>query len=167
MRTLNCPRCGTDMQTRTISTAAGGVVIDICHPGCAGIWLDAGDMSAGLDASDDLQQVVLTPIRTPDLGRPANCPICQEPMQRYRWNYTSRVILDQCPAGHGTWIDAGEPQAMEEFEERETISDEQRVNLRARLGMQRLEGEANRLRGAGQNPSELYNLVDLVWRRFD
>jgi hypothetical protein len=92
MRTLNCPRCGTDLQTRTINTATGSVVIDICHPGCAGIWLDASDMSAGLDATDDLQQVVLTPIRTPDLSRPAGCPVCQEPMQRYRWNYTSPVF---------------------------------------------------------------------------
>ncbi len=166
MRTLNCPRCDTAMQTRTIRTATGAVVIDICAPGCTGIWLDAGDMSAGLDVTDDLQQAVLTPSRTPDLGRSADCPICQETMNRYRWNYTSPVSLDQCPAGHGTWIDAGEVQAMEAFEERETFSDEQRAKLRARLGMQRLEGEANRLRGAGQNPSELYNLVDLVWRRF-
>jgi Zn-finger nucleic acid-binding protein len=155
------------MQTRTIRTATGGVVIDICDPGCAGIWLDAGDMSAGLDVTDDLQQAVITPTRTPELFRPADCPICQETMQRYRWNYTSPVVLDQCPEGHGTWIDAGEVQAMEEFEEREALSEEQRTKLRARLGMQRLEGEANRLRGAGQNPSELYNLVDLVWRRFD
>jgi Zn-finger nucleic acid-binding protein len=166
MRTLNCPRCSEPMQTRTVGTGTGVVLIDICDPGCAGIWLDEQDMSAGLDVTDDLQQAVLSPCRTPDCGQPAPCPICQEPMQRYRWNYTSPVVLDQCPAGHGTWIDAGEVQAMEEFEERETIPDEQRVKLRARLGMDRLEGEASKYQGVGRSPSHLYTLVELVWRRF-
>src|SRR5437764_1335512 len=165
-RTLNCPRCQTPMKTRTVAAGDKVVVIDLCESGCAGIWLDDADMATGLDATDDLQQVIVDRQRTPDCNQPAACPICQASMQRYRWNYTSPVTLDQCGSGHGTWIDGGEVQTMEEFEEKDCLPASGQAKLRARLGMDRLELEADHLRGAGQHRSHLFNLVDLVWRRF-
>jgi Zn-finger nucleic acid-binding protein len=154
------------MKTRGVTAGDRLVMVDLCEDGCAGIWLDDSDMTTGLDATDDLQQVIVTRSCTPDCDQPAACPICKEPMQRYRWNYTSHVTLDQCPAGHGTWIDGGEVQAMEEFEEKDCLPAGEQAKLRARLGMDRLELEADHNRGVGEHPSRLYTLVDLVWRRF-
>ena len=54
-------------------------------------------------------------------------------MHRYRWNYNSPVTLDQCTSGHGTWIDGGEVQAMEEFEEKDCLPACGQEKLRARL----------------------------------
>src|SRR5438477_704866 len=141
MATLNCPRCNQAMATQTVQATTTPVVIDVCATGCGGIWLDAADMSMGLDVTDDLQQVTVTCSATPDTSQPAPCPVCHQVMDRYRWNYTSPVTLDQCPEGHGTWIDAGEVQAMEAFEDRDVLTDAKRTELEGRLGMAREEVE--------------------------
>jgi Zn-finger nucleic acid-binding protein len=166
MRTLNCPRCDEPMETRSINAGSGVVTIDVCATGCAGIWLDEHDMQPGFDVTDDLQQAALTPCRTPDCGKPAACPICHELMERYRWNYTSPVTLDQCPAGHGTWIDGGEVQVMEEFEERDVLPADQQAKLRARLGMERLEMAGEHLRPVSTIRTPLFTLLEAIWRRF-
>ena len=103
MRTLNCPRCSEPMTARTVLAGSTAVLIDVCADRCGGIWLDSQDMETGLDVTDDLQQVVVTQSYVPDCRLPAPCPVCSEPMQRYRWNYTSPVTLDHCAAGHGTF----------------------------------------------------------------
>lgn len=165
MRTLICPRCNELLQTRAVTAGSTVVFIDACTGGCAGIWLDDQDMHSGLDVTDDLQQVVLTPCKTPDCGPPAPCPICQEPMLRYRWNYTSPVTLDQCANGHGTWIDGGEVLAMEEFEEHEVLPEEQQKKLRARLGMDYLELEGGHRRPvSGPAMSPIYSLAQWLSR---
>jgi Zn-finger nucleic acid-binding protein len=154
------------MASRTIGAGAAVILIDVCASGCAGIWLDSNDMAMGLDVTDDLQQVTLSRSYIPDCSRPVPCPVCHTTMQRYRWNYTSPVTLDQCPAGHGTWIDAGEVQAMEEYEEHEMLPAEKQAKLRAQLGMDRLELQAEHHRHVGGSPSHLLNLMEMVWNRF-
>lgn len=166
MRTLNCPRCELPMTTAHVNTAAGAVVIDVCATGCGGIWLDDADMSNGLDVTDDLQTMVVHPSYTPDTSQPVNCPVCRETMARYRWNYTSPVHLDQCPTGHGTWVDHGEVQAMEEFEESELLSPQKKAQLQARLGMERLEMESEHKRDIGRTPHPALNLLQILWGRF-
>lgn len=166
MRTLNCPRCDLAMTTRTIATPAAVVLVDVCTTGCAGIWLDAHDMQMGLDVSDDLQQIPVSRSYLPDTRQPAPCPLCKATMQRYRWNYQSPVTLDQCPDGHGTWIDGGEVQGMEEFEAHETLPAAKQASLRARLGMDQLELGANHRRPVGGSPSQMLNLMEMVWNRF-
>ncbi len=166
MRTLNCPRCEQPMKCQTVATPNTAVVIDVCATYCGGIWLDDSDMQTGLDVSDDLQVIEYTPCATPDCGQPTACPICGQTMQRYRWNYTSPVTLDQCPAGHGTWIDAGEVQAMEQFEEQEVLAADKKVQLQARLGMERLELEANHLRHVARGRNQILNMIELIWSRY-
>lgn len=166
MRTLNCPRCDLPMSTHTIAAGTAVVLVDVCASGCAGIWLDAQDMQLGVDVSDDLQQVTVSPCSVPDTSQPASCPLCRDPMQRYRWNYQSPVILDECATGHGTWIDGGEVQAMEEFEAHETLPAEKQARLRMRMGMDQLELGANHRRHLGGSPIPLHRLVEIIWSRF-
>jgi Zn-finger nucleic acid-binding protein len=166
MKTVNCPRCELPMSAAHVDTTRGVTLVDVCTAGCGGIWLDAGDMSSGLDVTDDLQSMVVHPTYTPDTAQPVNCPVCQETMERYRWNYTSPVSLDQCPAGHGTWVDYGEAQAMEEFEEREVLSPEKKTRLQARLGMDRMELQTGHMRDVGRIPHPALNLLHTLWGRF-
>jgi Zn-finger nucleic acid-binding protein len=154
------------MTTRTVGAGSAVILIDVCATGCAGIWLDTQDMRMGLDVTDDLQQLPVTPCYIPDTRQPAPCPICRTAMQRYRWNYQSTVTLDQCSAGHGTWIDGGEVQAMEEFEEHELLPPEKQARLRAQLGIDQLELQTNHHRRVGGSPSHMLNLMDMVWNRF-
>jgi Zn-finger nucleic acid-binding protein len=166
MRTLNCPRCSEPMTAQSVLAGNAAVVIDVCAESCAGIWLDARDMETGLDVTDDLQQVVLTRTYIPDCRQPTLCPVCSEPMLRYRWNYTSPVTLDQCAAGHGTWIDGGEVAEMEEFEEHEVLPADRQVKLRAKLGMDRLQLEADHRRPVAQSHNHMFSLFDLICSRF-
>jgi Zn-finger nucleic acid-binding protein len=165
MTTLNCPRCSQSMTTQTVQSATAPVVIDVCAVGCGGIWLDSDDMSSGLDVTDDLQQVKVTPSAAPDTTQPAPCPVCHQTMDRYRWNYTSPVTLDQCPEGHGTWIDAGEVEAMEAYEDRDVLTDAKRTELEGRLGMARAEGQTALNRGVGRTGNPFYDLLDRLWGR--
>jgi Zn-finger nucleic acid-binding protein len=154
MRQLNCPRCDQPMVLQTIASGSSWVIVDVCATGCGGIWLDEVDMQSGFDVTDDLQAVDVQPSRTPDISQPAACPICHQRMQRYRWNYTSPVTLDQCSESHGTWIDAGEVQAMEAYEEQEVLPDSKKQQLQARLGLDRMELETELQRATSR------------WRRF-
>jgi hypothetical protein len=86
-------------------------------------------------------------------------------MVRYRWNYTSPVTLDQCENGHGTWVDGGEVQAMEEYEEQDVLPRDRQAKLKAQLGMEQLEMEAGYLRDAGPRSNWLLTLVEIAWRR--
>jgi Zn-finger nucleic acid-binding protein len=166
MRNLNCPRCELPMTSANVRTASGLVLIDLCSTSCGGIWLDDTDMSSGLDVTDDLQTMVVHPIYTPDTSQRVSCPVCQETMERYRWNYTSPVSLDQCPTGHGTWVDHGEVQAMEEFEEREVLSPQKKVQLQARMGMERLQMEAEHRREVVRAPHPALSALQMIWERF-
>jgi Zn-finger nucleic acid-binding protein len=115
MRVLRCPRCDEPMAVQAIRVGEAPAAIDVCAMGCGGIWLDDADLRAGVRVSDDLTGVSIKPTCTPDTAQPVPCPVCARTMQRYQWNYTSTVQLDQCPENHGTWIDHGEVQAMKAF----------------------------------------------------
>ena len=166
MSASTCPRCGQMLSGQIVATGSGKVTVDVCTTGCGGIWVDNTDIAAGIDVSDDLQSLHVTPSLTPDLSQPVACPVCEQTMIRYRWNYTSPVSLDQCPDGHGTWIDAGEVQAMEQFEEGEVLSDEKKRRLEERLGLDRAEIEAELRRDEGRSSNWLLSVIERVWGRY-
>src|SRR5688572_13605723 len=165
METMNCPRCALPMTLAHVHTATSMTAVDVCTAGCGGVWLDAQDMSSGLDVTDDLKDMVVHPTYTPDVTQPVNCPVCKEMMERYRWNYTSPVSLDQCPAGHGTWVDYGEVQAMEAFEERELLPDEKKTRLQAQLGIDRMELQTEHMRDISRPPHPAVALLHILWGR--
>jgi Zn-finger nucleic acid-binding protein len=150
------------METRVVAAGTAAVLVDICATGCAGIWLDDADMELGLDITDDLQPLAIAPSQTPDGSQPAACPVCQTDMARFRWNYTSPVTLDQCPDGHGTWVDGGEVQAMEEYEEHEVLSPMDQSRLRARIGMDQLELRAAHVRPSHASSAPLFSLIEML-----
>jgi Zn-finger nucleic acid-binding protein len=166
MSASTCPRCGQMLSGHVVATGSGKVTVDVCAAGCGGFWVDNTDVESGIDVSDDLLSLQITPTLTPDLTQPVACPTCEQPMIRYRWNYTSPVTLDQCPDGHGTWIDAGEVQAMEEFEESEVLSEEKKRRLEERLGVDRAEIEADLSRNVGRTSNWLLSAIERVWGRY-
>jgi Zn-finger nucleic acid-binding protein len=165
-----CPRCDSELREVVVNTSTGSrTAVEACLDGCAGIWVGKEDLLAGLQPamSDELlslqsgaaeqhttrfdfleveearrcgPKVVLTPEL---LEKYIQCIRCGKEMMRYRWNLTSVVILDECPDGHGIWIDAGEIMQMRQFLQVEEADSAKQDDVRARLAQVKAEYELN------------------------
>ena len=74
MDTLSCPRCGTEMLTRTLSGSAGEAEISQCPDG-HGVFLARADLGALVEAETDWhrnagQHTAPLPRITPDMVAP-------------------------------------------------------------------------------------------------
>ena len=106
--TLNCPKCSTPMDSKTI----GKIVVDHC-PGCSGIWFDEGELQHGLaeGGREDLKKLsVATPSKTALDTKPANCPRCasEEVLLRVASPGREDLHIDACTKCGGVWYDGGE-----------------------------------------------------------
>ena len=105
-----------------------GVAIDVC-PHCSGVWLDAGELEALQNTQDsDFREVTTSDLdqvrAAEDMGRarsedPRSCVVCNAGLVKKEYAFTSQVIIDNCPNGHGMWLDKGELSRLEMFFENE------------------------------------------------
>lgn len=164
-----CPRCSNVLREVLVTTSKGTrTTIEACLDGCTGIWVGREDLAAGLQPamSDELVRVQQGSTQTPDtrweflevdrarrrgpkivltpeqIEQYIRCVRCGQMMNRYRWNMTSQVILDECPQGHGIWFDAGEIMQMRQALQADVVEPGTRDDLRARLAQARLEYES-------------------------
>lgn len=173
MEERTCPRCSLALQARSLRCDSGEVTVDLCLLGCGGLWLDSDDMRHGSDLMDALDEHPaglsrVAPSIVIDRTALVACPVCRVSMRRYRWNYTSNVVLDQCPAGHGSWLDGGEAREMQASQELEVIDPERRARLKARMEQARLEIQG-RLRATGATaraPRVGITLLNMIWDRY-
>ena len=108
-----CPACQNKMSQITHR----GVTLDICKNGCGGIWFDNFELGKFDEQSEDLGDVLscLTPVPDVkiDLSKRQNCPVCAGVvMMRHYFSPNDKIIVDQCPACGGIWLDAGELVAI-------------------------------------------------------
>ena len=104
-RQLTCPRDGTPLRIEK----RHGLEIDRC-PKCKGMWLDAPEL-------DELESKVIVDEHargTLVYGAHEStmaCPVCQTKMTAFQ--YHGRPLeLDECPKGHGFWLDNGEDEKV-------------------------------------------------------
>lgn len=167
-----CPRCDSELRGVTVAATSGlRTAVEACVDGCAGIWVGRENLRAGLHAAtcEDLLRIqqgdehwasrfdflevdqarrrgpktVLTPEQ---LAKYIACLRCGREMMRYRWNLTSAVILDECPDGHGIWIDAGEIMQMRQFLQADTMDESHQADVRAQLSEAKRQFELDALR---------------------
>ena len=103
-----------------------GVTIDVC-PHCAGVWLDSGELESiqSTQASDfrDVPAGAMDTVRAAeDMARarteaPRNCVSCNSGLEQKEYAFASQVMIDQCPNGHGIWLDKNELSRLEIFYE--------------------------------------------------
>lgn len=111
-----CPDCGIPLKTQVFQS----VEIDKC-PQCAGIYFDDLETtelrSHGIEAFEQLDSLVVPTVQAdPFEGeRLRGCPGCGEEMAKYRYLYSSPVMLDSCLGCGGIWIQDGELKAMAEY----------------------------------------------------
>ena len=152
---------------RVPTTTGRTVVVECCLEGCLGIWVDKQDVNAGLRVTESAQleqiqsegikeatrwdmleiaengrqdQAPISPAAL-DLEQPLCCIHCGRELYRYRWDLTSSVLLDECPASHGTWFDGGEIMQMKQHLSHQVLDGKQRGQLRKHLDSLRLVTE--------------------------
>ncbi len=106
---MKCPACSHELTEFTI----GGVTVDACEGGCAGIWFDAFELQRVDDQHEIAGDTVLNLQRDPKLvvddTRKRDCPRCAGiKLKRQFFNPKLRIEVDHCPHCAGYWLDAGE-----------------------------------------------------------
>lgn len=106
---MECPVCGNVLTTMTV----GGITVDICKGGCAGIWFDRYELMRADEADESAGEGLLDVVRDPnlevDLSERLHCPKCPEiVMMRHFFSAKRQVVVDECPNCGGHWLDPGE-----------------------------------------------------------
>ena len=118
---MKCLRCGADLAT----LAYEGVQIDRC-PKCRGTWLDEREMARIVCVHEVTfaPELVRTTLAAAHLGVPdgerqadLSCPKCRAGMKPVNYAYSSGIIVNACPAGHGVWLDGDELERAQAYEE--------------------------------------------------
>ena len=95
----------------------GGITVDVCEGGCAGIWFDNYELSK-VDESHEVAGEALLNLRrnpavTVDHTAKRKCPKCEDQiMMRHFYSTKWEVEVDECPTCAGIWLDQGELGAI-------------------------------------------------------
>ncbi len=111
---MNCSNCGSPMREETYE----GVQLDLCGR-CKGAWLDGAELLDVLDRREktfppSLRDHVMTREKSKPAAPPSEearrlaCPRCSKELQVVRYEYSTEVVVDRCPAGCGLFLDGGE-----------------------------------------------------------
>jgi len=117
--------CPVDGFTLAIETYEG-VEIDRC-PHCKGVWLDAGELQA-IETNQDSdfrdipgttfdQVAAAVGMAKAAEEAPRKCPTCESELYKKEYAFSSQIMIDSCPKGHGIWLDAGELSRLQMFYE--------------------------------------------------
>jgi len=106
---MKCPACSHELMEFVI----GGVTVDACEGGCAGIWFDAFELQRVDDqhevAGDKVLHLQRDPRLVVDHTRKRDCPRCDGvKLKRQFFSPKLRLEVDHCPHCAGYWLDAGE-----------------------------------------------------------
>ena len=110
---MQCPRCGKSLTTVRV----GRLEVDICDS-CAGIWFDRFELSNVDEAHELLGEFLLNDLIPRDRLLVATSSRLQCPrdtgvaMMRRRFSPEQPIMIDECPACGGVWLDADELSAI-------------------------------------------------------
>jgi len=117
-----CPADGFTLASETYE----GVEIDRC-PHCRGVWLDSGELEAvqtnqdsdfrGVPGSKmDMVKAAVDMAKAESEG-PRGCAVCETELVKREYVSSSQIMIDNCPKGHGVWLDAVELSRLQMFYE--------------------------------------------------
>ncbi|MES2856006.1 MAG: zf-TFIIB domain-containing protein [Bdellovibrionota bacterium] len=109
---MKCPACGS--QTTEIN--AGGIKVDACEGGCAGVFFDQLELKKLDEPHEAAGDAIFNLKRSPNVkinSSQRRCPKCPEiTMIRHFFSAKRKVEVDQCGQCAGFWLDAGELSAI-------------------------------------------------------
>ena len=102
---MDCPVCRDAMITLELKE----VEIDHCL-GCAGIWLDAGELELLIEDRDKAASLLASfQVSKHTQEKPRPCPICDKKMHKILVSASDQpLLIDRCRRQHGLWFDQGE-----------------------------------------------------------
>jgi len=112
-----CPKCDIPLKTNIYED----IEIDKCIQ-CQGVWLDEGEIVKIVQNKEETfdPNLIKETLGQGFSGIPKNeqqtavmCPECQSAMTPINYDYSSGIILDRCPQGHGLWFDGGELEKVQ------------------------------------------------------
>ncbi len=106
---MKCPCCASTLR----EVITGGLTVDICEPGCGGVFFEHFELSQVDEASEEAGAAILewletAPTKNPMPGQRYRCPKCATMMMRGQFKPSVPVTVDTCPACAGHWLDRGE-----------------------------------------------------------
>lgn len=81
----------------------GSTEIELCEQ-CGGIWCEAGELAAIAGTKQDLPPQSSASVE----GLRAYCPTCECPLNRRYYSDRRQVLIDECTACKGVWLDQNE-----------------------------------------------------------
>ena len=93
-----CPECRSYFHILRINN----VEIDCCKS-CESLWLDPGELRIITAADDDITNDFLYAGKSKYI-----CPVCQSRLRKRSFLFPERVVVDECPDGHGVYFEKGE-----------------------------------------------------------
>lgn len=113
-----CPACDASLEEAEL----GDIPLDWCGQ-CGGVWCDGNELttlfftwqeaSGGGQAS--VSENSAQSVDEDEAARERLCVICQTPLERFNFHYTSDIYVDNCPQGHGTWLDADKIEQLRAY----------------------------------------------------
>lgn len=111
-RQIDCPRCAVGLVEEEIEEATITVAVERC-PQCNGKLFRIRDL-AKIDDIVEPRVIELRAIpRTEEQLAPLDCPICGQPMEKYRHDRDRQVVVDRCHPCRHLWLDGGELKAIQ------------------------------------------------------
>ena len=110
---MQCPRCAESLSVSRV----GSFEADICQC-CAGIWFDRFELSKVDEAHELLGEFLLDELVPRDrllvaTSSRLKCPRDRDVvMMRRRFSHEHPIMIDECPACGGVWLDADELHAI-------------------------------------------------------
>ncbi len=106
-----CPVCNDAL----VIVEFDKIELDTC-PDCRGLWFDAQELHQLFEAADIPEHLRHLEERLEQLPHTATrrrCPRCRGRLVPVRAPSDNKeLILDQCPRGHGLWVDHGELETL-------------------------------------------------------
>jgi Zn-finger nucleic acid-binding protein len=115
---MQCPRCATSLSTVRV----GSLETDICR-NCAGIWFDRFELSQVDEAHELLGELLIDELVPHDrlliaTSARLHCPKDTDVvMMRRPFSPQQQIMIDECPACGGVWLDADELDAIRALSE--------------------------------------------------
>ncbi len=168
---MNCPRCSGVCRVEIME----GVEIDRCQL-CDGVWLDKDELLPIIRNEEEKfsEDLIKETLKTASKGVPEEevknvlyCPKCKSAMRPINYDYSSGIIIDACPSGHGLWFDKDELSKVQIYREKSKDEFEEHIDEWSKLvsGAEGLEqGKINSMKQDGKGISNF--IFNAIFRRF-
>ena len=93
-----CPECQEYFHILLINN----VEIDFCK-NCESLWFDPRELQMVMETADDITNDFLYAGKSK-----YSCPVCQTRLRKRSFLFPERLVVDECPYGHGVYFEKGE-----------------------------------------------------------